>query len=176
MDQPEQAVGLSQTCVPELQSAPPQLRIMMRCAASGDVMEIVTVANPVAGTRDSRPLWCSSCKLIRKRDLRAARADVLRLPVGAVAVDPFAIKDAILHHDSIGILQQRRAYSFYLSGMIPVLAIFPAMVSTTAAAMDRLCGRRSSDRRVHLLPADLVRAPDVTRPDQTREFWLTGRR
>jgi hypothetical protein len=42
-------------------------------------------------------------------------------------VDPFALKDAVLHGQWHDVLQQRRAYSFYEAGMIPVLAVFPAM-------------------------------------------------
>ncbi|MEO7556336.1 MAG: hypothetical protein ABIV94_06990, partial [Acidimicrobiales bacterium] len=42
-------------------------------------------------------------------------------------LDPFGIKDVFTEHSLRPLLQQRRAYSFYLAPMIAVLVLWPAI-------------------------------------------------
>jgi hypothetical protein len=129
INQGKPAVLFRKICVKELQLAPPELNDHACDGATpGDTMEIVTVANPV--------VWyaglVAGVVLIIKVVRRGHIAALLLLLFFFYQwfpwlIDPFAIKDAILSGQWHDVLQQRRAYSFYLSGMIPVLAVFPAI-------------------------------------------------
>ena len=129
INQGEPAVLFRKICVKELQQAPSDLSDHACDGATpGDTMEIVTVANPVVWYAGLAAGVVLIVKVIRRGNIAA----LLLLMFFFYQwfpwlLDPFAVKDAILKGQWHDVLQQRRAYSFYLSGMIPVLAVFPAI-------------------------------------------------
>ena len=123
------AVLFRKVCLPQLQQAPEALADHACDGASaGDVMEIVTVANPVVWYAGLAAGLVLIVKVVRRGNLLALLLLLFFLYQWLPwLVDPFAVKDAILHGQWHDVLQQRRAYSFYESGMIPILAIWPAV-------------------------------------------------
>lgn len=129
INQSRPAVLFRKTCVPQLQQAPPALNDgSCTGAAPNDVMEIITVANPVVWFVGLAAGLVLIVKVIRRGDIMALLLLLFFFYQWFPwLIDPFAIKDAVLHGQWGDVLQQRRAYSFYLSGMIPVLAIWPSV-------------------------------------------------
>lgn len=119
INQAKPAVLFKETCAIELRNAPPNLDDKACDGASpGSVVEIVTVANPVVWYAALAAAIVLLVKVFRRGNLAA-----LLLLLFVVyqwfpwVLDPFAPWQR----------QERRAYSFYLSGMIPVMAIWPAV-------------------------------------------------
>ena len=129
INQAQPAVLFRKVCVPQLQQAPDALADHACDGASaGDIMEIVTVANPVVWYVGLAAGLVLIVKVVRRGDVLALFLLLFFLYQWLPwLIDPFALKDALLHGQWHDVLQQRRAYSFYESGMIPVLAIWPAM-------------------------------------------------
>jgi 4-amino-4-deoxy-L-arabinose transferase-like glycosyltransferase len=129
INQSQPAVLFRKTCVTQLQQAPSGLSDHACDDASpNDVMEIATVANPVVWYAGLAAGLVLIVKVIRRGNIFALLLLLFFFYQWFPwLLDPFAIKDAILHNQWHDVLQQRRAYSFYLSGMTPVLALFPAI-------------------------------------------------
>ena len=129
IDQSAPAVLFRKVCVPELQQAPPDLADHACDGASpGDVMEIVAVPNPVVWYASLAAGIVLIVKVVRRGNLYALLLLLFFFYQWFPwVIDPFAIKDALLHGQWHDVLQQRRAYSFYEAGMMPVLAVWPAL-------------------------------------------------
>jgi 4-amino-4-deoxy-L-arabinose transferase-like glycosyltransferase len=144
VDQASPSVLYRKTCITELAHAPAALDDgACTGAADGDVAEIATVANPVvwfAGLVSAIGVGWIAWK---RRDAAVVIVALFFLYQWFPwVIDPFGLKDAVLHGDVRALWQERRAYSFYLAPMVAVLAIWPAI------ALDR--------RRLRWLGAVLV--------------------
>jgi len=129
IDQSAPAVLFRKVCIPELQQAPADTTDHACDGASpNDVMEIATVANPVVWYAGLVAGIVLLVKVVRRGNIYALLLLLFFFYQWFPwVIDPFAVKDAILHGHWHDVLQQRRAYSFYEAGMIPVLAVWPAV-------------------------------------------------
>ncbi len=128
-DQTSPSVLYRKTCVDQLNRAPRSLNDQACIGASnGDVAEIVAVANPAVWFVGLLAAFVVVWTAWQRRSLAALLVLLFFFYQWFPwVIDPFKIGTAIAHHDPGALLQQRRAYSFYLAPMIAVLAIFPAV-------------------------------------------------
>jgi dolichyl-phosphate-mannose--protein O-mannosyl transferase len=128
-DQASPSVLFRKTCTDQLQQAPPALNDGACAGATdGDITEVATVANPVVWFGGAVALVAVAWIAWKRRDV----AILLLVLFFAYqwfpwVLDPFGIKDAVLHGELSALVQERRAYSFYLASLVPVLAIWPAI-------------------------------------------------
>ncbi len=129
VSQTSASILFRKTCIDQLQAAP-RAENDQACigAANGDVMEIDSAANPVVWFGGLFAAVGVAWFAWRRRSLGA----LLLLAFFFYQwfpwlLDPFSVGDAIRHLDLGALLQQRRAYSFYLPPMVAVMAIWPAV-------------------------------------------------
>ena len=129
VDQASPSVLYRKTCIPQLEQGPSDLSDgACAGAAAGDVVEIATVANPVVWFAGLASAVGVAWMAWRRRDVAIVLVALFFLYQWFPwVIDPFGIKDAVLHGEASGLIQDRRAYSFYLAPMVAVLAIWPAI-------------------------------------------------
>ncbi|MGI8664395.1 MAG: phospholipid carrier-dependent glycosyltransferase [Acidimicrobiales bacterium] len=129
IDQASPSVLFRKTCIPQLDQAPAELNDRSCSgAADGDIVEIATVANPVVWFGGLAAVLGVAWAAWRRRDAAIVVVVLFFLYQWFPwVIDPFRIKDAITTRHLGALLQERRAYSFYLAPMIAVLAIWPAI-------------------------------------------------